>query len=54
MLLRTITTVAAHQQLGCDTGEAQPSPFPSQMCHLTPRPIPLQDKDPAKLETTAR
>lgn len=34
MLLRTTTTVPAHQQLGCDPDEAQPSPFPSQMCHL--------------------
>lgn len=25
MLLRTTTTVSGHQQLGCDTGEAQPS-----------------------------
>lgn len=41
MLLRTTTTVPAHQQLGCDPDEAQPSPFPSQMCHLTPCPIPL-------------
>lgn len=35
MLLRTTTTVTAHQQLGCDTGEAPPPLFPSQMCHPT-------------------